>query len=89
MTSNYRREIRTDFPDRCFAQPRMTVFNIIANPLQSIKSPRAGTEERVVELMRQVGLRPEYMRRYLMLSAAVSVTDRLRALALNPSGGGR
>jgi peptide/nickel transport system ATP-binding protein len=84
----YRREIRMIFQDP-FASlnPRMTVFNIIANPLKVHKVAKGKElEERVAHLMRQVGLRPEYMRRY---PHAFSGGQRqriviARALALNP-----
>lgn len=84
----YRRDIRMIFQDP-FASlnPRMTVFNIIANPLQIHKLAKGKElEDRVAVLMRQVGLRPEYMRRY---PHAFSGGQRqriviARALALNP-----
>ncbi|MBI1281839.1 MAG: ATP-binding cassette domain-containing protein [Anaerolineaceae bacterium] len=84
----FRREVRMIFQDP-FASlnPRMTVFNIIAGPLRIHKIAK-GTEleDRVAELMRQVGLRPEFMRRY---PHAFSGGQRqriviARALALNP-----
>lgn len=83
-----RRDIRMIFQDP-FASlnPRMTVFNIIASPLK-IHRVASGKEleDRVATLMRQVGLRPEYMRRY---PHAFSGGQRqrvviARALALNP-----
>jgi peptide/nickel transport system ATP-binding protein len=84
----FRREIRMIFQDP-FASlnPRMTVFNIIANPLKIHKLAKGKElEDRVALLMRQVGLRPEYMRRY---PHAFSGGQRqriviARALALNP-----
>ena len=84
----YRREIRMIFQDP-FASlnPRMTVFNIIAGPLKIYKLAEGKElEDRVGELMRQVGLRPEFMRRY---PHAFSGGQRqriviARALALNP-----
>lgn len=84
----FRRDVRMIFQDP-FASlnPRMTVFNIIANPLRIHKVAK-GTEleDRVATLMRQVGLRPEFMRRY---PHAFSGGQRqriviARALALNP-----
>jgi peptide/nickel transport system ATP-binding protein len=84
----YRQEIRMIFQDP-FASlnPRMTVFNVIANPLR-IHNVAKGKEleDRVALLMRQVGLRPEFMRRY---PHAFSGGQRqriviARALALNP-----
>jgi peptide/nickel transport system ATP-binding protein len=84
----YRRDIRMIFQDP-FASlnPRMTVFNIIANPLKIHKLAKGKElEDRVAVLMRQVGLRPEYMRRY---PHAFSGGQRqriviARALALDP-----
>jgi peptide/nickel transport system ATP-binding protein len=84
----YRRDIRMIFQDP-FASlnPRMTVFNIIANPLRIHRIAKGKElEDRVGALMRQVGLRPEYMRRY---PHAFSGGQRqriviARALALNP-----
>ncbi|MEO8607924.1 MAG: dipeptide ABC transporter ATP-binding protein [Chloroflexota bacterium] len=84
----FRREIRMIFQDP-FASlnPRMTVFNIIAGPLRIHKIAEGKElEHRVAELMRQVGLRPEFMRRY---PHAFSGGQRqriviARALALDP-----
>lgn len=84
----FRRDIRMIFQDP-FASlnPRMTVFNIIANPLKIHKIAKGKElEDRVATLMRQVGLRPEYMRRY---PHAFSGGQRqriviARALAFNP-----
>ncbi|MFF3489849.1 ABC transporter ATP-binding protein [Streptomyces sp. NPDC002795] len=62
----YRSEIRLIFQDP-FASlnPRMTLLQIVGDPLRvnlglSVKD----TEERVADLLRRVGLRPEYLRRY-------------------------
>jgi peptide/nickel transport system ATP-binding protein len=67
--------------------PRMTIRDIVGEPLRvhRIGRPREQTD-RVVELLRLVGLRPEYMQRY---PHAFSGGQRqrigiARALALNP-----
>ena len=83
-----RKEMQMIFQDP-FASlnPRMTVFEIVSEPLfvNGVRS-RKVREERVVELLRKVGLRPEYMSRY---PHAFSGGQRqrigiARALALNP-----
>jgi peptide/nickel transport system ATP-binding protein len=67
--------------------PRMTLLQIVGEPLRVNKVARGkDLEERVAELLRVVGLRPEYMRRY---PHAFSGGQRqrigiARALALNP-----
>jgi len=68
--------------------PRKTILEIIGEPLKLNKIARGKElEDRVVELMRLVGLRPEYITRY---PNAFSGGQRqrigvARALALNPS----
>ena len=44
--------------------PRMSVLDIIGEPLAIIHTPRRQLIERVEELMKLVGLNPQYMRRY-------------------------
>ena len=61
-----RRDIQMIFQDPFSSlNPRMTIFQLISEPLLV---NRIGTnqdrEDRVVELLRQVGLRPEYMQRF-------------------------
>ena len=84
----YRRELRMIFQDPYSSlNPRLTVMDIIAEPFR-IHSVAQGSEieDRVADLLRRVGLRPEYMRRY---PHAFSGGQRqrigiARALALNP-----
>ena len=85
----YRRELRMIFQDPYASlNPRQNVLKIIGDPLK-IHGLATGKEleHRVAELLRRVGLQPEYMRRY---PHAFSGGQRqrigiARALALNPS----
>jgi peptide/nickel transport system ATP-binding protein len=67
--------------------PRMTLLDIVGEPLKINQGMRGSAlEDRVAELLRQVGLRPEYLRRY---PHAFSGGQRqrigvARALSMNP-----
>jgi len=63
---SYRRELRMIFQDPYSSlNPRMTVRDIVAEPLRIHKIAQGSEiEDRVTEILRKVGLRPEYMRRY-------------------------
>ncbi len=84
----YRRQMQMIFQDPFSSlNPRMNIFEIISEPLLvhevGTKSER---EDRVVELLRLVGLRPEYLRRF---PHAFSGGQRqrigiARALSINP-----
>lgn len=62
----YRREIRMIFQDPYSSlNPRMTLLNIIGEPLRANQMASGKElEDRVAAILRRVGLRPEYMRRY-------------------------
>ena len=83
-----RRQMQMIFQDPFSSlNPRMTLFDIVGEPLL-VHGEKDATKrtERVAELLRLVGLRPEYMRRY---PHAFSGGQRqrigiARALALNP-----
>jgi peptide/nickel transport system ATP-binding protein len=84
----YRQRIRMIFQDPFSSlNPRMTVFDIVADPLRIHGMHNESVlRERVSDLLLKVGLRPEYMRRY---PHAFSGGQRqrigiARALALNP-----
>jgi peptide/nickel transport system ATP-binding protein len=84
-----RRQMQMIFQDPFSSlNPRRTLLDIVAEPLVANEvGNRHERLDRVVELLRLVGLRPEYMRRY---PHAFSGGQRqrvgiARALALNPS----
>ena len=62
-----RRDLQMIFQDPYSSlNPRWTLLDIVSEPLivNHIAKGRAEIEERVADLLKRVGLRPEYMRRY-------------------------
>jgi peptide/nickel transport system ATP-binding protein len=64
--SQIRRSIRMIFQDPYASlNPRMTLLDIVGAPLRAMNIAHGRElEDRVAEMLRLVGLRPEYMRRY-------------------------
>ncbi len=84
----YRQQIRMVFQDpHASLNPRMPVLDIVGDPLKINKvATGKALEDRVAELLRKVGLRPEHMRRYPH-SFSGGQRQRIgiaRALALDP-----
>ncbi|MFD2080754.1 peptide/nickel transport system ATP-binding protein [Actinopolymorpha cephalotaxi] len=62
----YRREIRVIFQDPFSSlNPRMTLLQLVGEPLRTNNLAQGSElQDRVADMLRRCGLRPEYMRRY-------------------------
>jgi peptide/nickel transport system ATP-binding protein len=61
----YRKDIRMIFQDPYSSlNPRMTVFDNISEALKIAGTPRSVMQDQVEQILKRVGLRPEYMSRY-------------------------
>ncbi len=62
----YRRKVRMIFQDPYSSlNPRMTVFDVLADPMRTHNIAKGKElEDRVADLLKRVGLRPEFMKRY-------------------------
>ncbi len=62
----FRRDIRMIFQDPYSSlNPRMTVFDVVSEVLRVNRiCPKSEMQDRVEDLLKRVGLRPEYMQRY-------------------------
>ncbi len=82
-----RRDISMIFQDPIGSlNPRMTVYDIITEPLLIHNKITSGTEDYIVNLLERVGLRPEHIRRYPHEFSG-GQRQRIgiaRSLALNP-----
>lgn len=83
-----RRDMQMIFQDPYSSlNPRMPILDIISEPMKAHGVPKSVREDRVAELLKLVGLRSEYIRRFPH-SFSGGQRQRIgvaRALALNPS----
>ena len=82
-----RRELQMVFQDPTGAlDPRFTVYEVLAEPLQNAGMDRAAIRKRIMELMKLVGLQPDHVNRFPNQFSG-GQRQRIgiaRALAVNP-----
>jgi peptide/nickel transport system ATP-binding protein len=82
-----RRELQMVFQDPTGAlDPRFTVYEVLAEPLQNAGMDRAAIKKRIMELMKLVGLQPDHVNRFPNQFSG-GQRQRIgiaRALAVNP-----
>lgn len=85
--SAMRRELQMVFQDPTGAlDPRFTVYEVLAEPLQNAGLEKAAIRKRIMELMRLVGLQPDHVNRFPNQFSG-GQRQRIgiaRALAVNP-----
>ncbi|MFJ6357091.1 ABC transporter ATP-binding protein [Pseudarthrobacter oxydans] len=85
--SAMRRELQMVFQDPTGAlDPRFTVYEVLAEPLQNAGMNKADTKKRIMELMKLVGLQPDHVNRFPNQFSG-GQRQRIgiaRALAVNP-----
>ena len=82
-----RKEMQMVFQDPTGAlDPRFTVYEVLAEPLENLGMPRAAVRKRIMELMRLVGLQADHVNRFPNQFSG-GQRQRIgiaRALAVNP-----
>ncbi|MBT2567464.1 ABC transporter ATP-binding protein [Arthrobacter sp. ISL-85] len=82
-----RRELQMVFQDPTGAlDPRFTVYEVLAEPLQNVGMDRPAIKKRIMELMKLVGLQPDHVNRFPNQFSG-GQRQRIgiaRALAVNP-----
>ncbi|OAE00063.1 ABC transporter ATP-binding protein [Arthrobacter sp. OY3WO11] len=85
--SAMRRELQMVFQDPTGAlDPRFTVYEVLAEPLENAGMNKADTKKRIMELMKLVGLQPDHVNRFPNQFSG-GQRQRIgiaRALAVNP-----
>jgi peptide/nickel transport system ATP-binding protein len=82
-----RKQMQMVFQDPTGAlDPRFTVYEVLAEPLENLGMPKAAVRKRIMELMRLVGLQPDHVNRFPNQFSG-GQRQRIgiaRALAVNP-----
>ncbi|MGA8787834.1 MAG: oligopeptide/dipeptide ABC transporter ATP-binding protein, partial [Paenarthrobacter sp.] len=82
-----RKEMQMVFQDPTGAlDPRFTVYEVLAEPLENLGMPKAAIKKRIMELMKLVGLQPDHVNRFPNQFSG-GQRQRIgiaRALAVNP-----
>jgi peptide/nickel transport system ATP-binding protein len=82
-----RKEMQMVFQDPTGAlDPRFTVFEVLAEPLENLGMPKPAIKKRIMELMKLVGLQPDHVNRFPNQFSG-GQRQRIgiaRALAVNP-----